>query len=709
MAFASLAAGAPELHAVFGEILSQRLTRAGFQTQLVAHGLGFELILLCENAERARLGTAAVLQALARPITPAELPRTPALTGGDRTPVSAVALCSAELPSRRRVTDAAELEPERVASFARDRAAWAVVGDGSAAAAVSGALAAGPDWPERGRVRSSLSDHDVTEVLRGERATLSVALTVGDANRAMGAAAALGEAKSALALRLAALGAGLRVRRVAGTAHPLGACLRIDSDVDASPIPDARRLGFAIQVIAEEAGLALAQANDENRLESTALSAPDPRVAARAAAYRALIGPAPSLARAQLVALTTPEEAPLVPSIEAAVAQARAQASSIETTVRVEAGQPGIWALVSTPCAAATERFDNAGHAAVMLAAAAAGASRGVRLEPWLGADGLGLVGFAERAPGETDAAAAARLGDALGQALLAPPGALEVAAARGELLKAAGPEPHPLLDGVLEALAPGHAGALLPRGSAASLQSASREAVLARQRELLRLPHRLAILSPTNASDAAFVTRSLSRWLKTPEAPRSSPCDTELAPPVRGELSLSGGESPEGSYVSFRIPARAGAEANLLAELLNAAGGPLARTLSEPDLAGAARALVFGTSSARALVVQVSAFEGREQEALTRVQKLFERLAAGGVLGAAELDAALARQQAARRVAALDPRYRLVRLLEGAAAPAVDAAALRKLTSGLRPEAAIIGRMVARDAPSGRKTPARR
>ena len=712
IAFASLASAAPELHAAFGEILSQRLTRAGFISQLVSHGLGFELILLGENPERARQATQALLQALARPLTSAELGSAPAPAEATRSPQSAVAQCSAELPGRRRVSDVAELERERIATFARDRAALAVVGNADAASAVARALAAGPDWPELGQVRSSLSDHDVTEVLRGERPTLSVALTVGDANRALGAAASLGDSSSSLAVRLAALGAGFRLRRVVATAHPLGACLRVDSDLDASPVPEAQRLGFAIQLIEEEAGLSLAKASGENLLEATALSAADPRLAARAAAYGALAEPANALATAHLVALTAPDEAPLVPALEAAVERARAEVPPLDTRLRVEAGQPGIWALVTTPCAATGERAENAGHTAVLFAAAAARTNRAVRLEPWVGADGLGLLGFAERAPGESDVDAANRLGDALGQALLAPPSALEVAAARAELLKIAGSEPHPLLDALLENLAPGHVGALAPRGSVTSLQSASREAVLARQRELQRLPHRLALLSPSNATDAGGVTRALSRWLKTPDPLRPSPCESEISPPVRGELSLGASDTPEGSYVAFRISPKWGNEAAVLAELLNLPGGALARTLADPDLVGAARALVFGTASARALIVQVSAFEGREAEALSRIQKLFERLSSGGVLTPAEIDQAIARQRNARRLAALDPRYRLVQLLEPAPAAPVDAAALRRLCSTLRPDTAVIGRTTARATPgpaSSGKTPSSR
>jgi hypothetical protein len=465
-------------------------------------------------------------------------------------------------------------------------------------------------------------------------------------------------------------------------------------------------LGFAIQLMTEEAERTLAQVEEENRLETTAVSAADPRMAARAAAYRALIEPPEAFSSARLVALGTPAEAPSAQAIDAATEQASATVPALEAQVRVEAGQPGVWALVSTPCAAATERADNAGYAAVMLGAAAADSTQKARLEPWVGATGLGILGFVERAPGESDADAASRLGDALGEALVAPPAALEVATARGELIKSAGSEPHPLLDGLLDVLAPGHVGALLPRGSATSLQSASREAVLARQRELLRLPHRLAVLSPTNAGDAAFVTRSLARWLKSPDAPRPSPCDGEISAPARGELSLApGADAPEGGYVAFRIPGKAGAEAAALAELLNLPGGALTRALGDPELVGAARALVFGTASARALVVQVSAFDGKEAEALSRVQRLFERLAAGGVLVPAELDAAFGRQRALRRLAALDPRYRLVQLLDPSAFAKVDAAALRRLTATLRPEAAVI----ARTAPRAAAIPAHR
>jgi hypothetical protein len=691
--FASLAHDSPVVHAELGELLSARLTRAGFHSQLIVHGLGFELTLLAERPERARAAATALLQALQAPVAAPELAALPAAPEQDRTAAGAVALCSGELTARRRLVEVTPLERERVAAFAQDRAALSVVGDAAVADAVADVLEAGPDWPELGRVRSTLPEKSQVEVLRGPRPTLSVALTVTDPNRALSAAALLGEPKAALATRLSALGDGLRLRRVTATAHPQGACLRIDSEVDASPVPEPRRLGFAIQLIEEEASLALAKSEPENRLESSALSASDPRSAARAVAYHALLEPMSKPAGARLVALTTPDEGPLTPSIETAIEQARQPPPLLDTQVRFEGGQPGAWALLSTPCAAMTERAETAGHAALLLAAASAGATRDVRLEPWVGSSGVGLLGFAEQRAGESDAQVATRLADALGQALLAPPAVLDLANARSELIRAAGSDPHPLLDALLEALAPGRVGALAPRGNVTSLQLATREAALARQRELLRLPHRLAVLAPNKSFDVTRLRERLSRWLHGPDASRPSPCTNEVSPPARGELSLPPGRgSTEGSYVAFRIPAKAGAEASVLAEVLNLPGGALARALAEPDLVGAARALVFGTTSARSLVVQISAFAGREAEAISRVQKLFERIAAGGALTSAELEAATAQRRSQHRLAALDPRYRVVQLLEPAA-PVVEAAALRRLASSLRPDSAIIAR----------------
>jgi len=695
LAFASLAAAAADAHATLGEVLQARLTKAGFFTQIVSHGLGFELTLLAEDARRARLGAQALLQALRQPIGAAELAGlSRAKTDDTASPPTAADACSAVLRYRHAFTDPSEIERDRVATFARDRSALAVVGTEAAATAVADALAAGPDWPELGKVRSTLPNRSLTQVVHAERAGLSVGLTFAEPSLALRAAFELRDPEGPLALRLASLGGGLRLHGVTATTHPSGVCLRVDSDLDSSPLPDVRRLGFAVHTIEQESGLAMAEYRGEGLFGTGDAAAADPRTAARAAAYHALIEPDAAPTRVRVVTLLATDEAPAVPALEAAVARAEAERPALDAHVHTEAKQPGTWALVMNPCAQVAEGEDNAGQAALVMTAAAAGVSEpGIRVEPWIGADGVGLVGFAERRSGDSGRVTAERLADALGHALIAPPSAAEVANARGDSIKTLGSDAHPLLDALLQTLAPGHFGALAPRGSVVSLQAASREAVLLRQRELLRQPHRVAVFSPTNSQDGSALVQRLGRWLKSPDPLRNSPCESEIAAPLRSEIALgSAAEIREGSYLGFRLPRQAALEASALAELLNLPGGALAQALAEPELLGVARALTFGTRSARVLVVQVSAFAGREAEALLRVQKLLERVASGGVLVSADIERALERQRQARRLAALDPRVRLLDLLNATPALA-DVASIRKLAASLRPEAAVVAR----------------
>jgi hypothetical protein len=260
-------------------------------------------------------------------------------------------------------------------------------------------------------------------------------------------------------------------------------------------------------------------------------------------------------------------------------------------------------------------------------------------------------------------------------------------------------------LDAVLGALAPGQLGALAPLGSVQSLQGVSREAVLARQRELARGPHVLSILTPTTTEDAAPITRSVERWLQGPDAARGA-C-VEPSRPRAGEIALqSADEAREGGYFAYRLAPGDLRAAQALVELFNAPGGALSRALSTPDQVGAARALQFGTESAQALVIQVVGFEGRQAEAMARVQKLIDGVQTGGIFSAAELEAALAKRRKADWLAALDPRVRLAAIRDSSTPedprqrPA-DAAALRRLMASLRPERAVVAHGESRAARS--------
>ncbi len=709
LALASLASGPPELHAELGEVLRARLAKAGFDAALSAHGVGFELALLADGPERARAALTALMAALTRPITAPEAPE-PSTPSAPPASSNAVARCSAELPYGSGRYRAAELERERQAAFAADRAAFAVVGSAELVRAASDALEQGPSWPTLGLIRSPWPEHDTVEVERSAAAgELSVAFRVREPDRAIGASSALGSPEGALALRLSVLGTGIELGGVAATARPEGACLRVDARFDASPGPDAKLLARAVRTIEQEARLALGASDYAGELEARALRPTDPRRAARAAAYRALVEQAPQkLPERRAVLVRAPGASLRSEELEAALGASDARLP-FEAKLRVEAGQAGFWALASVPCAANTERSEAAGAGALFLRAAALGGSRDpdLRLEPWVGAGGIGLVGYATQRRGESAAALGRRLGDALGRAFIAPPASIDVAAARESLEAALGSKPRPGFEALLEALTPTHAAVLAPLGTFRALDGASRESVLARQRELLRLPHRIAVLSPTNESDASALVASASRWLESGETLRSSPCGLDVATPAPSDILLTAtGDEPEGSYLGFRVAPELDAELGLLAELLNASNGLLARALSDGEVVGAARALPLGTRAARALVIQFRAFDGKEQEALARLKALFERLASGTAIPEPELETALRQSRARHHGAALDPRYRLITLHDGEAPAPADETAFRKLLLALRPESAIFAHPAARGA---EKSPATR
>src|SRR5690606_14392132 len=86
----------------------------------------------------------------------------------------------------------------------------------------------------------------------------------------------------------------------------------------------------------------------------------------------------------------------------------------IEGRVRVERGQGEVWVLVASPCGTDAETDADAGLTALFVAAAAENAksSPDARVEPWMTADGAGLLVHGPWIPGETPEAHARRLAD---------------------------------------------------------------------------------------------------------------------------------------------------------------------------------------------------------------------------------------------------------------------------------------------------------
>jgi hypothetical protein len=505
----------------------------------------------------------------------------------------------------------------------------------------------------------------------------------------------MGEPTHPLAVRLASLEPAWEIERVVATSRTRGACLRIDLASDRVESVRWHDVARAVKLVDVEAHASLARvASDPWFLDEAVLAPSDARIAAAAAAWRALTGRnEPGAEERRFVNfLAQPAEASATAGGELQRALARVDVgwnrSSIETRSRVETGQGEIWALVASTCGTVAETASDAGAAALVMQALAerTAQSNGVTLEPWVTTDGVGLFAHATRAtPRETPEEQARRLGDALGRALstarINGPFAAE---ARESLLDELGPVPRPGFFATLGALSGGHPSWLDPRGGVTSLAALEIHALEARRRAILAGPLRLAVLANATRDQPRHVHDALEEWLRPH---RLEPTSCPVAPAVaakRGEIAVEPNEEMvrPSAYVAFPVAPTPGGvprEAEWTAYLMNRDGGWLGQTLGSE---ASARAAVLGGKNAAGFVIELQAGDD-PTPSIASVRSLLDRLSRGA---ATEAEAEIARKRFAdiEAEALRDPRYRLASTWSGITPRRTDLASLRRFQQAL-------------------------
>jgi hypothetical protein len=646
------------------------------------------------EASRAALGAPLTDDDFVR--TQAALRQAPPLRTWTSTAENAVADCIGELGTRAASpTTKAVVEGWRASVFSSDNVAFAAVGSRAILDATEKTIRDASAWPKAKTVDDPWPASDVFGLTRtGDGArSLSVALRVPDAARALEAAKALGKSDSPLVRHAAALEATWTVERVVGTVRARGACLRIDLHPEGTPAPAPGTAADVAAMVLDEATRALRDAPGRpGSLDMGVLESFDPRNAAAVAAWQALggrlsPGPARSFVSYGSAASNEPgADAAFAKALE--TAGAARQKSTLESKRSLETGQGETWILLGSPCATLSESADDAGASALLVRsiALAHAESDGVRVEPWISGDGLGLLAHGSRAaPDESPARQAERVASALGRALSGSRiDATAAATARAELEVDLNPQGQPLWSTALGVLAPRRMSALDPRGTWQSVTSIPLHSVEFRRLAFIRGPLRLAVLANGAAADAN-VELGLERWLK-PERRGQMRCPAP--PPLTvgsGEYVVETQGGPPGTRALVAVPIAPSlgeglpVEAEWTLHLLNRRGGWLDRAVRVPGVAAAADALLVGGTNGGALIVQVAAPEGKAREAVAQVRALFGRLADGAV-SADEVQ--LARSDAAEEqaAAATDPRHRIISLWlgRGPAAPP-DLASLRR------------------------------
>lgn len=617
---------------------------------------------------------------------------------------------------------AVEVESWRAAAHGVGRVGIAVTGESPFAAAVAGALERGASWPRATPIVPSpwpgADARPVVYEASGEippgAARVIVTARTASAERAVGVAPALGDPRGALASRLAALEAPARIRSVVGTAHVDGGCVAMTLDLDARDLASAASAPARIATAAALARQALAveiedgTASPDLAGELTRRAA-DPRDAAERAAWWSLAGKRkdvvdgePRLALTVGVAAARDSAGPVgADAIRSEIDRATFawHAPVVEARTSVERGQGEAWLLLASTCGTFPEGARDAGLGAAVAVAAAAQAdddAGGARVEPFVTAEGVGILIHGPARAGESPQEHARRLADVAGRAFAAveldPP---RIPHARAILLARASETDARVLGALGGELAPGHPSWLVPEGTMLGLSSTSDDAVASRAAAVRGGPLRVAVIANSDGAQAGAAVRAVDRWIaRRPGEARVCPSTPAIAAARAGTyaVDLPMGAASE-AFVTLplqRDDLTTRTVASWIAAALDGPDGLLERSLGaarggrpgDTPLAHAWSAGVLGPAQAPALVIRVAAADGSLDACVAQIRALLDRIRQGALRDTdrARAEALLTR---ARLGSGLDPRERIVDLWRGQApSPAPSLEDLRLFAS---------------------------
>ena len=714
--------------AALSALVEARLVASGFAVHVHVDRSGFRVEWTVSDAARLPVFFAAIARAMRDPFvsTGPELALiTRRLAALRKAPLDApelglVSACTGQpgvSPNERLVDPASaafarDLERQRGEVLHAGRTAIAAVGPSSFADLVDAALESTEGFPIGEAASDPFPAADVVSTyiappsgaVGSRLGRITVAVRLGDALSAVGLAERLAAPGSALRARLSALPEAFRLTEVIGVARPRGGCVSVSLSPDVA-VPEGSLevvAARAAAVVQHELRLGQVLPSSPEVATRQILSAADPRDAAARAAWWDLSVSVPNAAPRFVTLLGSPARRgfsgadastsrAFVSEVQRAVAQTMEPV--LERKATVERGQGELWMLVASPCGVAYEGVFDAGTTALGLVAAVASRDlrSGVVVEPWVGAEGLGILAHSSaRDERETPMELASRVGDAAARVLAA--GDLSETAlseARASLLSHLGRvsgQGGLVFDSLSLAMVPEHPSWMDPFGSFVRVSGATLSQARLRLRDLLGGPLRLSVIANADVEQAAEVGRAVERYL----VPRvlARPCPTFMAgnsKPGQLGVRLPRESSLGQTLVSASVP-RVGVSGHELALFsalaLSGAGGILDVTF--PAGSGVlSSARVVGTGYAAALVIDIRAPDDLMVGALADVRAIFQRLANTG-LSQAEIARAsriaLERDEEAR----LLPRRRLISLWTGRPSPLRETPTAQSLSTFL-------------------------
>ena len=589
---------------------------------------------------------------------------------------------------------AAALDAVRAASHTVARSAWSVVGPPAIAQAVRAALENAPAWEKGAAPADAWPQADAVGVhalaARPDAAAiLDVALRVADPYAAAVIAERSAGQDNPLRLRVASV-PSWKLSRVTATVRPRGACIsfRLDRQrhEDHGTIEaDAARVAA---LLAHEVQLELSEVRaDGSQASLQVLRAADPREAAALGAWWSLAGrlaggqervaidlgiPPPRLQASESQSGLDAKIGDAQKRFAAAFHKARDAWARhvVESRARVESGQGELWVLAASPCGVLADAQRDAGTTALAAIAAAHSADQtdAVSVEPWITADGVGVLAHAPPRLAEGPHALARRVADAAARAIVTRRlSDRSLNAARSGLLALIEQPASPFGAGfgtLASVLAPANPSWLAPFGLQDSLARAGVDSVSDRWASLADGPVRVAVLSNSDQAQADAAVRAMDRWMvRRLDTPRACPPLAPLAasPLAARDATVRARKSPPHAWLGAAVPqpdAEARHMLDLLAEGLDGADGWLARSLA--SLPGAqATVRVVGGAKLAAIAIELTTPPQALDDAVRQVRAMLQRIAMGAATGA-NLTRASQRLAARELQARLDPRRRL-------------------------------------------------
>jgi hypothetical protein len=599
-----------------------------------------------------------------------------------------LALCERRLRAAGRPIGVAEVEAFRAAIVDRARVALGATGTSATAERVADALRAADAWGAGAAPPvpplSNLVVDDATGPIPAGRARVTVAAW-GAGDRASARARGVADPAVPLPGRLTSADATLVFGGASVARLGERACTSVTVEAAPAAVPNV------IALARRELALA----------ETDAVPAPiaeaDPRDAAELAAGGLLAVGAPPAGGAIGAHVTlggdrqakTPPELPTLER-DVAAASAALERPALDVTTALEPGQPESVVLVASPCGTTGESEDDAGLGALAVTAATLEPEGDVALEPFVAADGIGVLARGARRPGETTTELGRRVASALGRRLFVTPlpDSLAVARARATATTS------DALAHLARTLVPKHPALVVPSGTADALLHASDGGAKARLEGLRRGPLRAAALVAGDADAARALATTLDRWVPRTFAGAPPACVDPGTPPAAKAGSWVKEGAPPEAWLAWPVGAADLPAARALARWLD-------RTALPRALDGLVRetsARVLGSARASFLVLHVATADGALDRAVAQARVLMDRASHG--LSEADARAAIASFVTSERDAALDPRHRVVTLWRGAPALATEAE-LRAFAATLKDDALVVAAVRPRVAPS--------